>query len=75
MAEPDAHADLIHATRNCTQVLQALHRRVERAFEALDAGDVKKGMELLEPVREGIPQAMRIIAVERCDDADAGPDA
>ena len=74
MAEGQELHDYVHATRNCTQVLQAMQRRVDRAFEAMDAGDMEKGRQLLEPVREGIPQAIRIISLHQDDNHD-GSDA
>lgn len=67
MTEGKELHDYVHATRNCTQVLQAMQRRVERAFEAMDAGDMDKGRQLLEPVREGFPQAIRIISMQDDD--------
>lgn len=51
----------IHAARNCTQMLAAIDRRLARAREALDAGEVEECKAYLQQLKDALPQAIRVI--------------
>ena len=49
-------------------MLSAVDRRLSRAIQAIESGDVGKARELLEPLRDSIPQCMRILEFEEHDE-------
>lgn len=51
----------IHAARNCTQMLSAIDRRLARARDALEAGEIEECKTYLDQLKEALPQAIRVI--------------
>ena len=61
MDEMDERADLIHAARNCTQMLYAMDRRMKKVSELLEQGDLDAARSDLAMLEDAIPQAIAII--------------
>ena len=49
---------LIHAKRNCAQMLHAVDRLLERAHDPLEQGNTMRGKGLVQAVRDSLPRAI-----------------
>ena len=68
MSESERLAVVLHSARNCSQMLSAIDRRLSRAVKAIEDGDIETGRKLLEPLKDAIPQCMRILEFEEHDE-------
>ena len=58
MTDAERIEKLVHSSRNAAQMLHSVDRLLERASKALDEGDVQRGKEMVDTIRESLPRAV-----------------